>query len=194
MGRGRYGTTSPMNMNHMAYSLPNPQSQPSPFEPHLVNPYPPVPAQGPIYPIQSMGHYPGQASGVPYSMPYAPAYPPYGLPQHPGTAQHGGGQYQSYIANRPVQNIGTAQHPAYGNSYYTHPYATNFGHATPLAGQVQQQAQAHQGSQGPPPMNVKLKEDRRASELDYDVSKTIVDGSNPSRFAQPPPIAGMFTC
>ncbi|KAJ5291111.1 Nucleotide-binding alpha-beta plait [Penicillium angulare] len=183
MGHGRYGPASPMNMNHMAYSLPNPHSQPSPFEPHLVNPYPHVPTQGMVYPMQSVGHYPGQASGMPYGMSYTPAYSPY-LPQHPGTAQHGGGHYQPYLANRAVQSIGAGQPQVYGNGYYTHPYATAFGHATPLTGQVQAQAQPHRAPTGPPLTNARPMEDRRASDLIYDVSKTIVDGSNPSKLIQ----------
>lgn len=193
MGHGRY-EPSPMSMNHMAFSLPNPQSQPSPFEPHLTNQFPPGPAQGMIYPMQSMSPYPGQTPGVPYGIPFNPAYPPYGLAQHPGTAPHGAGHYPSYVATPSLQPMGTGQAPIYGSGYYAHPYAAPYGHSTPpVTGPTQARPQTRQGPRGPLPANTP-KEDRRPSELDYDVSKTIVDGSNPSRLAQAPLHAGMFSC
>lgn len=193
MGHGRYEPSS-MIMNHMAFSLPNPQSQPSPFEPHLTNQFPPAPTQGIIYPMQSMSPYPGQTpGGVSYGIPFNPAYPPYGLTQHPGTAPHGGGHYPSYVAPPSLQPMGTGQASIYGSGYYAHPYAAQYGHSTPpVTGPVQPRPLARQGSRGPLPANVP-KEDRRLSQLDYDVSKTIVDGSNPSRLAQAPLLAGMFT-
>ncbi|KAJ5802228.1 Nucleotide-binding alpha-beta plait [Penicillium pulvis] len=191
MGHGRYEPSS-MSMNHMAFSLPNPQSQPSPFEPHLTNQFPPAPAQGMIYPMQSMSPYPGQTpGGVPYGIPFNPAYPPYGLGQHPGTAPHGAGHYPSYVATPSLQPMGTGQAPIYGSGYYAHPYAAPYGHSTPpVTGPTQPRPQTRQGPRGPLPTNTP-KEDRRLSELDYDVSKTIVDGSNPSRLAQAPLLAGI---
>ncbi|KAJ5732807.1 hypothetical protein N7493_004288 [Penicillium malachiteum] len=193
MGPGRYGPSTSMNMNHMAYSLPNPQSQPSPFEPQLVGQYPTIPAQGLMYPMQSMGHYHGQLpGGVPYGMPYTPAYSPYAIPHHhPGSTQHGG-PYPgpSYIANPSMQPMGSGQPPVYGNSYYSHPYTPVYGHAThPIAAgaQIQTRTPPHQGHRGPPPLTTpNSQEDKRNSLVDYDVSKTIVDGSNPSRIAHEP--------
>ncbi|KAJ5630528.1 Nucleotide-binding alpha-beta plait [Penicillium longicatenatum] len=189
MGHGRYEPSS-MIMNHMAFPLPNPQSQPSSFEPHLANQFAPAPTQGIIYPMQSMSPYPGQTpGGVPYGIPYNPAYPPYSLAQHPGTAPHGGGHYPSYVATPSLQPMSTGQAPIYGSGYYAHPFAAPYGHGTPpLTGPIQPRPQARQGSRGPLPANTP-KEDRRLSELDYDVSKTIVDGSNPSRLAQGPLLA-----
>lgn len=202
MGQGRYAPSSPMNMSHMAYSLPDPRSQPSPFEPHLANQYPVMPSQGVMYPMQSMGHYPGQPPGsIPFGVPYPPTYSSYGIAQHPGTAQQANSHYPSYVANPSMQSVGPGQPPAYGNGYYTQTYAPHFGQvAHPLASQVQLRTQAHQGPRGPPLMKIDSKGDRGGGrgggggglEQEYDVFKTIVDGSNPSRLAQAPTMAGMF--
>ncbi|KAJ5637259.1 Nucleotide-bindingalpha-beta plait [Penicillium lividum] len=183
---GRYETPSPLIMNHMAYSLPNPQSQPSPFEPHLANQYPPAATQGIIYSMPSMGPYHGQNPGLPYGVPFNQAYPPYGLPQHPGTAPHGGGHYPSYVGTPPLQAMGTGQATMYGGGYYAHPYAAPYAHGTPPLTDPIQPRPARQGFRGPS-ANAS-KEDRRLSGLNYDVSKTIVDGSN-SRRAQAPLVA-----
>ncbi|KAJ5946221.1 Nucleotide-binding alpha-beta plait [Penicillium verhagenii] len=115
---------------------------------------------------------------------------PYGLPQHPGTAPHGGGgHYSPYAANPSLQNLGTGQAPIYGNGYYAHPYPASYGHGTPsLTGPVQSRSHTRQGPRGPLSVNAP-KEDRRLSELTYDVSKTIVDGSNPSKLAHVPLLA-----
>ncbi|KAJ5739665.1 Nucleotide-binding alpha-beta plait [Penicillium manginii] len=90
---GRYAPPSSMNMANMAYALPGHQSTGLPFEQqHHLHHYPATHAQGMMYPMQSMGHYPGQhpTGAVPYGIPYAPNFPPYAMPQHPGAAQHGG--------------------------------------------------------------------------------------------------------
>lgn len=196
MGHGRYAQSSSMNMSHMAYSLPDPRSQPSPFESHLANQYPVMPTQGLMYPMQSMGHYPGQPPGnIPFGIPYPPTYSSYGMTQHPGTAQQGNSHYPSYVANPSMQSVGSGQPPAYGNGYYAQNYAPHYGHAThPLPGQMQSRTPARQGPRGPPLMKIDPKGDRGGGlEQEYDVSKTIVDGSNPSRLAQAPTMAGTFT-
>jgi hypothetical protein len=117
---GRYGPPSPLNMNNMAYSLPNHQSPSSAFEgQHLIHQYPSAHPQGLVYPIQSMGHYPGPNSGgnVPYAVPYAPGYVPYSM-QHPGAVQHVAGHYPQYVNNPTMQNMRPGQAP--GNVGRTH--------------------------------------------------------------------------
>jgi hypothetical protein len=190
---GRYGPPSPLNMSNMAYSLPNHQSPSSSFEgQHLNYQYPSAHPQGLVYPIQSMGHYPGPNTGgnVPYAVPFAPGYVPYSM-QHPGAVQHGAGHYPQYVTNPSIQNMGPGQAPAYGTGYYHPGYAASSRHGS-QSGPVQMRqssSQSRQGSlsQGPPTANVgstKKDTDRRGLEAEYDVSKTIVDGSNPMKLVQ----------
>jgi hypothetical protein len=189
---GRYGPPSPLNMSNMAYSLPNHQSPSSPFEgQHLIHQYPSAHPQGLVYPIQFMGHYPGPNSGgnVPYAVPFAPGYVPYSM-QHPGAVQHVAGNYPQYINNPTMQNMGPGQGPAYGASYYHPGYAPSSRHGS-QSGPVQMRhlgSQSRQGSlsQGTSAGNIghtKQDTDKRVLDGEYDVSKTIVDGSNPMKLA-----------
>ncbi|KAJ5355308.1 uncharacterized protein N7496_012520 [Penicillium cataractarum] len=192
-GPGRYGPPPPLNMSNMVYSLPNHQSSSSPFEgQHLIHQYPPAHPQGLVYPIQSMGHYGGPNSGGsgPYAVPFAPGYVPYSM-QHPGTVQHVPGHYPQYMANHSMQNMGPGQPPAYGAGYYQQGYTPSSRHGS-QSGPVQMRhsgAQSRQGSlsQGNSASNTgstKKETDKRVLEGEYDVSKTIVDGSNPMKLAQ----------
>lgn len=145
--------------------------------------------QGVVYPMQSVGHYSGQnpGGGVPFGIPFAPSYPPYGLSQQ---GQHIGGAYPPFVANPSIQAMGTGHTPVYGAGYYPHPpYATPYGNEThPFAGQQRQDVfQARQGSRVPVanPGSSNRGDEKRAAEEEYDVSKTIVDGSNPMRLVQP---------
>ena len=195
-GPARYGPPSPLNMGNMGYSLPSPQSQ-RPFESHLMPQYSPAGhPQGMVYPMQSMGYYPGQngGAGMPYGIPYAPAYSPYPLPQHPGSVQHGSGHYPPYVANPSMQSMGAGQGHVYGAGYYA-PYAAPSGHGNSSAGQMQPQHRfpARQNSRESSTYIIARKDaERRIAGSEYDVSKTIVDGSNPSRLVQALSRDGMY--
>lgn len=186
---GRYAPPSSMNMANMAYALPGHQSTGLPFEQqHHMHHYPATHAQGMMYPMQSMGHYPGQhpTGAVPYGIPYAPNFPPYAMPQHPGAAQHGG-HYPSFVPNPSLQNM-TGHSPSYGPGYYHPGYNVPYGPgALPVAAPMRQPSRqgstsASRGSSSTSPS--KRDVDRRTAE-EYDVSKTIVDGSNPMKLAGP---------
>lgn len=190
---GRYGPPSPLNMSNMVYSLPNHQSSSSPFEgQHLIHQFPPAHPQGLVYPIQSMGHYGGPNTGGsgPYTVPFAPGYVPYSM-QHPGTVQHVPSHYPQYMANHSMQNMGPGQPPAYGAGYYHQGYTPSSRHGS-QSGPMQMRpsgSQSRQGSlsQGHSTSNqgsTKKDTDKRVLDGEYDVSKTIVDGSNPMKLAQ----------
>jgi hypothetical protein len=190
---GRYGPPSPLNMSNMVYSLPNHQSPSSPFEgQHLVHQYPPAHPQGLGYPVQSMGHYagPNSAGSGSYAVPFAPGYAPYSM-QHPGTVQHVPGHYPQYMGNPSMPNMGPGQPPTYGPGYYHQGYIPSSRHGS-QSGPVQMQhsgSQSRQGSlsQGHSVLNqgsTNKVTDKRVSKEEYDVSKTIVDGSNPMKLAQ----------
>lgn len=184
---GIYGPSSPLNMSSMAYSLPSPQSHSSPFEPHMMHQYASAQhAQGMVYPMQSMGHYTGPAhgGGVPYGIPYAPAYGHYPTHQHPGALPHGSSPY--YGGHPPMQNMGHGP-PIYPGSYYPHTYPGTYG-AHPRAGYIptQSRPQTRPGSSGysQSKTSAPKKAPKQQAEVEYDVVKTIVDGSNPSKLAQ----------
>ncbi|KAJ6172254.1 Nucleotide-binding alpha-beta plait [Penicillium chermesinum] len=183
---GRYGPPSSLNMGNMAYSLPGHHSQSSPFEPHLVHQYNSSPhAQAMMYSIQSMGHYPGApGGGVPYGIPYAPAYAHY--PAHQlGPAQYSSGPY--YGGHSPMHNVGTNQGHVYAGSYYAHTYPGTYG--PPQTGPMpQNRTQSRPASKEYPKANFNIpkKETERRGDAEYDVTKTIVDGSNPSRLTSEP--------
>ncbi|KAJ5085604.1 Nucleotide-binding alpha-beta plait [Penicillium argentinense] len=180
---GRYAHSSALDMGNMTYSLPGHQSQPSSYEQqHLIHHYP-AHAQGLVYPIPSMGHYPGQnpGTGGPYGVPYAPAYAHYPIPQHPGTAPYGG-HYTPFVANPSMQNMGPGHVQAYSAGYYHPTYSTPYGTGShplvnPVRHQGQQIRQNSRGSSSTSPTKRDL--DKQTAEAEYDVSKTIVDGSNP---------------
>lgn len=189
---GRYGPPSPLNMSNLAYSLPNHHSPSSPFEhQHLIHPYPSGHPQGLVYPIQNMGHYsPNDGGSAPYAVQYAPVYGAFPM-QHPGSVQHAG-HYPQYVANLSMQNMGPGQGPPYVTGYY-HPGYTSPSRHGSLSGSTPMRhmgSQSRQGSfsQGPQAVNMgppKRKTDKRVVDEEYDVSKTIVDGSNPMKLAQP---------
>lgn len=183
-------------MSNMSYALPDNQPQPSPFESHqMMSQYssPTHPSGVLQYPMQSMSHYNGQPSGgsVPFGMPFTPNYSPLSLSQQ---SQHVGGPYPPYVANA---SVGPGHAPVYGAGYYHPPsFATTYGGARhPSAGQLRSGVypgrpgfRASGNSQSP-----HRGEHNRVVEAEYDVSKTIVDGSNPMRFAQPSLASGKFT-
>ncbi|OOQ87090.1 YT521-B-like splicing factor [Penicillium brasilianum] len=190
---GRYGPPSPLNMSNMVYSLPNHQSPSSPFEgQHLIHQYPPTHPQGLGYPIQSMGPYagPNSAGSGPYAVPFAPGYAPYSM-QHPGTVQHIPGHYPQYMANPSMQNMGPGQPPTYGAGYYQQGYIPPSRHGSQSgpgqmrhSGSQSRQSSLSQGHSVSNQGSTNKATDKQASKEEYDVSKTIVDGSNPMKLAQ----------
>lgn len=164
----------------MAYSLPTQQPQQH-FDPNRAHHQYPPPGytQGFVYPMQPMGHFPGQTGGaaVTYGMPYGPAYMAYPMPQHPGPAQHG--HYPPF---------GTGQTPVYGAAYYPPPYSAPYNAGGyPLVNHSRPSASARpsprpSSSSTPGPLRKEVSQ--RPADAAYDVSKTIVDGSNPSRLSQ----------
>jgi hypothetical protein len=168
----------------MGYSLPGHHSQGYTHQP--MHQYPAVQGQGTMYPMPMApyGHNPGGMYGMPY-----PVYPPYAIPQYPGP-QHGthyqphGTQMQTMQNMQNIQNFSPGQISPYG--YYPHsPYGVPYG-VTPT-GQIPQAASPVRTNTSSPPKPGPLhKEDKRV-DLEYDVSKTIVDGSNPMKLAQPKP-------
>lgn len=174
-----------MNMGNMAYALPGHQSPASPFEQQQHMHHYPTHAQGMVYPMPSMGHYPGQTPGaVPYGVPYPPAFTPYPMPQHPGAVQHGS-PYAQFVSSQSLQNM-NGHAPAYGTGYYQAGYNAPYGPgAHPVGIQMRQQGQqSRQGSRSSASRSpTKRDVDKQTTEAQYDVSKTIVDGSNPMKLA-----------
>ncbi|CAI7678346.1 unnamed protein product [Penicillium pancosmium] len=185
---GRYAPPpSSMNMANMAYALPGHQSTGSPFEQqHHMHHYPATHAQGMMYPMQSMGHYPGQppAGAVPYGVPYAPNFPPYAMPQHPGAAQHGG-HYPPFVSSPSMQNM-AGHSPSYGPGYYHPGYSVPYGPgALPVPTPMRQPPRqgSASGSRGSSSTSPSKRDVDKQTVEEYDVSKTIVDGSNPMKLA-----------
>lgn len=199
LGHGRYGSSpTPLNMSDMAYTLPSHQSQAPPFErqplPHhyLQSAHP----TDVIYPM--LPAYLGQntAGNMAYGVPFAPAYPTYGVPQHEGSApHHGSANYQPYVSNLSVHTApGPGQAPVYGPYYSQAPYTAPFGHGTHISGApmrpqtgLQSHAQGQSTSPTSRPSSARREVQKKTTELEYDVSKTIVDGSNPMKLAQTQP-------
>lgn len=172
----QYAPHSPMNMGNMAYALPGHQSTASPYD-HLHH-YPGTHTQGMVYPMGPMGHYPGQHPGtaVPYAVPYGPTptFSPYPMAQHPGAAQHGS-PYPPFISSPSMPNM-SGPSPTYGPGYYHPGYNASYGPAAHPPVQMRQPIRQSRGSSTSP-----SKRDDKQSVEEYDVSKTIVDGSNPMR-------------
>ncbi|KAJ5372105.1 Nucleotide-binding alpha-beta plait [Penicillium concentricum] len=170
----RYGTaSSPLNMG-MGYSLPG-HSQGSPYD-QSMHQYPAAHGQGMMYPMP-MPPY-GHNSGMTYGMPY-PAYPPYVIPQH-------GTHYQPH--GTQMQNLSPGQISPYASGYYPpSPYGTPYGHGVPT-GQMPQASPPVRATSSSPskPGSLRKEADKRMVELEYDVSKTIVDGSNPMKSVPQP--------
>lgn len=154
----RYGSPSPLSMGNMAYALPGHHPQYDELQ------YPT--GQGMMYPMP-MPYGPNSGMAA-YSVPYP--YPPYTIPPH-------GPHYQQY-GNQPMPNL--PQHPPYPQGYYpygNYPIPRGPMHAPPV-GQTQTAS---------PKQDLRKEADKRAVQLEYDVSKTIVDGSNPMKLVQPQP-------
>jgi hypothetical protein len=161
----RYGT-SPLNMGNMSYALPGHPQQYDQMQ---------YPAHG-----QGMMYMPmpyGPNTGVPYGVPYP--YPPYSIQHPPGHASH----YQPY-ANQPMQNI-PGQSSPYASGYY--PYGT-YVHPTGPMHQNGSPVGRAQTNSPPKPASLRKEAERQIAQLEYDVSKTIVDGSNPMKLVLPQPL------
>ncbi|KAJ5154062.1 Nucleotide-binding alpha-beta plait [Penicillium coprophilum] len=172
----RYGTTSsPLNMG-MTYPLPGHHSQGSPYDHQSMHQYPAAHGQGMMYPMP-MPPY-GHNSGM-YGMPY-PAYPPYAIPQ--------GTHYQPH--GTQMQNLSPGQISPYASGYYPHsPWGPPYGPTVPTGQMPQASPPVRTNSTSPSkPASMRKEADKRVVELEYDVSKTIVDGSNPMKLAHPQPL------
>lgn len=140
-----------------------------------------------MYPMP-MAPYGHNTGGMAYGMPY-PAYPPYAIPQHPGPVQHGT-HYQPH--GTQMQNLSPGQISPYGSGYYPHsPYPAPYGHGILPVGPMPQTASPIRTNTSSPtkPGSLRKEVDKRMADLEYDVSKTIVDGSNPMKLVpQPQPL------
>ncbi|KAJ5674844.1 Nucleotide-binding alpha-beta plait [Penicillium maclennaniae] len=194
-GPGLYGPPSSLDMGNMAYSLPALQS-PSPYDQqHLVQYPSPSHAQGLIYPMQSMGPYPGQnPGGMPYGVRFTTPYSPYAMPQHSGAGGHVGAHYPPFVTSPPMQTMGSGQAPVYYHAPYTAPYGPGShpltGHPRPSGPHSRPTSRAR----APPKSadSTQSDTDKQAAE-EYDVSKTIVDGSNPMRLGHESSILAQST-
>ncbi|CAG8026444.1 unnamed protein product [Penicillium nalgiovense] len=178
----RYGTApSPLNTG-MGYSLQG--HHPQGYNHQPMHQYPAVQGQGIMYPM-SMTPYGHNSGGMAYGMPY-PVYPPYAIPQYP-SPQHGT-HYQPH--GTQMQNMQNMQNFSPGQispcGYYPHsPYGVPYG-VTPT-GQIPQAASPVRTNMGSSPKPGPLRKEDKRVDLEYDVSKTIVDGSNPMKLVQPKP-------
>lgn len=194
---GRHGPPFSLDMTNMSYALPDHHSQSSSFEIHHMVPHYPAPSHtsGVVYPMQPVGQYHGHDSGagVPFGTSFAPSYLPYTLPQQ---GHHVGSHYPTFAAGPSISGMGFGHAPAFGAGYYPHPpFATPYTNtAHPMSGQPQGMVHIRQGPRAstakPSSSN---RDDKRAAGAEYDVSKTIVDGSNPMRLAQPSLTSGKLT-
>lgn len=160
----RYGSTSPLNMGTMSYALPGHHSQYDPMQ------YPA--GQNVMYPMP-LPYAPN--TGVPYGLPYP--YPHY-LAQQPPHGHH----YQSY-ANQHLHNI--PQSSPYPQSYY--PYGNRAGHRDQIhTGSPVGRTQTNANPSAK--LDLRKESEKQMTQLEYDVSKTIVDGSNPMKLGPPCPL------
>ena len=134
-----------------------------------------------MYPMP-MAPYGHNSGGMAYGMPY-PVYPPYAIPQYPGP-QHGT-HYQPHGTQiQNMQNFSPGQLSPY--SYYPHSaYGVPYG--VPPPGQIPQAATPVRTNTSSPPKPGPLRKEDKRVDLEYDVSKTIVDGSNPMKLVPPKP-------
>ncbi|KAJ5124596.1 Nucleotide-binding alpha-beta plait [Penicillium bovifimosum] len=173
----RYGTATSLNMGNMTYVLPGHQyDQP-------MHQYPAPHGQGMVYPMP-MAPYGHNSGTMAYGVPYA-AYPPYAIPQPTGITQHTN-PYQSYASQLP--NTSPSPASPYGSGYYPpSPYGAPYGQGMHPATQVPPAGSAFRRTQTDSPSkpnSLRREAEKRPTNLEYDVSKTIVDGSNPMRAPQ----------
>ncbi|KGO67692.1 Nucleotide-binding, alpha-beta plait [Penicillium italicum] len=176
----QYGTApSPLNMGNMGYFFPGHHSQ---GYDQPIQQYPAAQGQGMMYPM-SMAPYGHNPGGMAYGVPY-PAYPPYAIPQHSGPVQHG----THYQHGTQMHNLSPGQVSPYASGYYPHsPYGASYVHGVPPVGQIPQAASPVRTTTSSPskPGSLRKEADKRMADLEYDVLKTIVDGSNPMKLVHP---------
>lgn len=153
-------------MGNMSYALPGHSQQYDQMQ------YP-AHGQSMMYPMP-MPY--GPNTGVSYGVPYP--YPPYSIQHPPGHGSH----YTPY-ANQPMQNI-PGQTSPYAPGYY--PYG-NYMHPT---GQIHQTSSPVGPAQtnSSKPGSLRKESDKPIVQPEYDVSKSIVDGSNPMKLVLPQPL------
>lgn len=166
----------------MGYNFPG--HHPQGYNPQSMHQYT-AHGQGMMYPMP-MTPYGHNSGGMPYGMSY-PAYPPYAIPQHPGPQpQHHYPPHGTQMQNMP--NLNPGQVSPYSSGYYPHSSYGPYGHGVP-AGQMPQAISPVRTNTSSPskPVTLRKEADKRMTDLEYDVSKTIVDGSNPKKIAQSQP-------
>lgn len=185
--RGHETPPPALNMGDMRPSLPQYHPQTVYYDQHPLPQHymPPAYAHGVMYPVPHMSPFHGSAAS------FTDVYPPYFHQQHPNSQVHHGGTYQPHLTNSQPQ-LGVSlvnQASGYAHTYYPqHVYTTTrpqkpgpSGYANPNNQTTKIQASSKPPAAPPPPhANVQ----NQSLNLDYDVAKTIVDGSNPMRNAQ----------
>ncbi|KAJ5117497.1 Nucleotide-binding alpha-beta plait [Penicillium atrosanguineum] len=169
-----------LNIVTSAYSLQAHQTQMLLYDQqHLAHQYrTPFHTQELNCPIVYMGPGLNNGTGVLYGAVW-PTYLPYLTPQYSGMGQ-------------PVVRHIIGQAPAYGGVYYQKPYAASYekevlpstAHLRPLRSQflgVSQMPPTTAALTSGLPASPKSCSYQRTAEAEYDVSKTIVDGSNLKR-------------
>jgi len=141
--------------------------------------------------MPSMGPYsgPSHGGGMPYGTSFTPTYTPYGMSPHSGTGQPVGGHYPPFITGPPMQGMRPGQALVYGTAYYPTPYTASYGHGVyPSTGQPRPPGPPSRPASRAPSRTSGLSKsdnDKRTGQAEYDVSKIIVDGSNPMKLGQP---------
>lgn len=177
-------TPTPLNMGHMVHTIPNPPLLPSPHQY-----FPGMHAQHAMSHLPPMAPYLGQNPGE-YHVPRVPPHSPYGMPYVGFAIQQAGAGYQPYVANQPAPGPGLF--PTYGSGYY--PQAQ---YAAPYEYDAHPTDSALRPPSNVPPRRTRssaTSSRRKRKELgklptssEYDVLKTIVDGSNSNRAGQAQP-------
>ncbi|KAL5360814.1 YT521-B-like domain-containing protein [Aspergillus floccosus] len=192
MTPGRHEPSSALNMGDMQSSMPAYQHRPMFFEHHSIPHHyvSPNAAHGPIYPVHPMSPYgtPAPNTSMTFTASYSNVYPPYYPQQHPNSPMHHASHaYPSQVAGSQM-HVGVPlmnQSGGYAHGYYPQPVymSSRQGHksAPPdSSGQTHPRPSAPSKQTTSKPHSAPPRDDLN---LEYDVSKTIVDGSTPMRNA-----------
>lgn len=188
-----HGTSSVLNMNDMRAMLPVPTylyDHYHPMQQFVPTPHP----HSAFYPLHPLSSYPS-AHATPHSGPYihqySQAYAHYTQTQPHGAPQSQNSGYHSLNAASPAyfgvpgsnQVVGQGHHYQYPQHYHSPTQASTLTRGRdPLHIPVQVGTHGSPATQMPatatqPPSSTRL----QGLNTDYDVSKTIVDGSNPMK-------------
>ncbi|KAJ5408233.1 Nucleotide-binding alpha-beta plait [Penicillium cosmopolitanum] len=178
---GRYASPqSSMNMANMAYALPGHQSTGSPFEQqHHMHHYPATHAQGMMYPMQSMGHFPGQPPRWCCPL-WCSLHSKLSSIRHASTPGY-------HSTRRPLPSVRLQPIDAeYGWAFPFLWAGVPYGPgALPVPTPMRQPPRqgSASGSRGSSSTSPSKRDVDKQTAEEYDVSKTIVDGSNPMKLA-----------